>query len=153
MSYILQLLEAARLEDEDPNNAPAGGEKTRKAALDMLSSEPSLRSKRELIEKFIDAHMPSTPPGQTVQEAFGAFWTEERRAAFDKLCSDENLKSESVSEIIQEYQFSDRPPLPDDLHAALNTKPGILERRNVLDRVKEKILDFVRTFDDGTGEI
>src|SRR3546814_2274424 len=50
----------------------------RKSILDLLSSEPQLRSKRELIEKFIDCYLPKLQSANEVEAAFDKFWTEER---------------------------------------------------------------------------
>ncbi|TQM51767.1 type I restriction and modification enzyme subunit R-like protein [Arcticibacter tournemirensis] len=50
--YILKLL--TRLKTANPSDA----EKQRKIIIDLLGSEVTLRSKRELIEKFIQENLP-----------------------------------------------------------------------------------------------
>ncbi|PHQ80236.1 MAG: restriction endonuclease subunit R, partial [Coxiella sp. (in: Bacteria)] len=76
--YILRLL-AEALEDENSldQNVRDEGAKKRAAILDLLGSEQHLRSKRDLIERFIDENMPNIPAGKTVEVAFEEFWNGE----------------------------------------------------------------------------
>lgn len=52
-----------------------------------------MRSKRELIEKFIDVHMPHASGNQTIESAFDSFWNEEKSKAITTICETEGLNA------------------------------------------------------------
>src|SRR5690606_38194074 len=75
IDYILNLL--ARM-------AGASDEKQaeiKKNILDTISTDIQLRSKKELIEKFINSTMPKVDDVDQMRTAFENFWNEERRQA------------------------------------------------------------------------
>lgn len=45
-----------------------------KSILKMLETEVQLRSKRELIEKFINQQIPNISSGEAVKDSFDTFW-------------------------------------------------------------------------------
>ncbi len=128
-------------------------EKKRAAVLNLLGNEPQLRSKRELIEKFIRDHMPNVGDGESVEQVFEAYWASERESAIDGLCEDEGLERGAMDAIIKDYKFTGRDPLPDDVVAAMVDKPRILERRRKVKRVAEKAVAFVHQFEEGIGPV
>jgi type I site-specific restriction-modification system R (restriction) subunit len=146
--YVLTLL-AALHEDADEQTA----DKQRKAIFDLLNNDIKLRSKKELIEKFINENMPKIKKSEDVAEEFDKFWNEERRKAVEALCREEGLSEEKLCAVIDDYLFTGRKPLRDDVIATLETKPKILERKSIIERVTEKILSFVSVYDDDMGDI
>ena len=141
VAYILKLL--ANLKGSDH-------EKRRKEIIDLIAGEAHLRSKRELIEKFIQENLPMIPDADDIPDAFEKFWNEEQVAAFKQLCDDENLSSEKVEKTIENYLFAEREPLRDEvLDLIKGTKPSILDRKKIGDRILNKILRFVETFING----
>ncbi|MFM7431847.1 MAG: type I restriction endonuclease subunit R, EcoR124 family, partial [Flammeovirgaceae bacterium] len=64
VAYIIKLL--AKLKQAKKSEA----EKQRKAIMDLLGSEVQLRSKRELIEKFIDENLPTIDNADNIQDEF-----------------------------------------------------------------------------------
>lgn len=58
------------------------------------------------------------------------------------------LKPEVISELINEYQFTQREPLRETIVSALKEKPKILQRKTIIERVRQKLLDIIGTFDD-----
>jgi type I restriction enzyme R subunit len=141
VAYILKLL--ANLQGHDQ-------EKRRKEIVDLIAGEPHLRSKRELIEKFIIENLPLVADSDDIPEAFDRFWTEEQIMAFKKLCAEENLSTEKVEKTIESYLFAEREPLRDEvLDLIEGAKPTILERKKVGDRILGKIMRFVETFISG----
>ncbi|MBW8333679.1 MAG: type I restriction endonuclease subunit R [Prolixibacteraceae bacterium] len=141
VTYILKLLANLKGSDQD---------KKRKEIIDLIAGEAHLRSKRELIEKFILENLPQVEDADDIPEAFEKFWNEEQIAAFEKLCSDENLTAEKVDKIIDGYLFAEREPLRDDvLDLIEGEKPSVLQRKTVGDRILNKILGFVDTFING----
>ncbi len=128
--------------------------KTEKEIFNLLNSDAQLRSKRELIEKFIQENLPVLEDTDNIPEAFDKFWNEEQQKAFHKLVKDENLSADKTEKIIEDYLFAEREPLRDEvLELIEGNKPTVLERKKVGDRILSKILDFVDTFINGmTGK-
>lgn len=117
----------------------------------MLASELQLRSKRELIEKFINENLPHIEDADEIPNAFEEFVDEEKQAALQELSKEEKLSFDKLNNIISDYIFTERKPLPDDIVDMLEVKPKILERKSVVQRVTDKILGFVETFINGMG--
>lgn len=152
VAYILELL--AKLIDEDKDYLSMSDDDkadTLNNVLKMLDSELQLRSKRELIEKFIREQMPKIGSGSDVKGSFDTFWQQEQIAALDQLCEDEDLFEHEVQKVITDLNFTGRAPLRESVVATLRTKPKILERKTVVERVTDKIIKFVKTFEDGIG--
>ena len=145
VAYILKLLANLKGKNKD---------KKRKEIIDLLTGEVHLRSKRELIEKFILMNLPLIEDADDIPEAFDRFWNEEQIMAFKKLCEDENLSTDKVEKIIEGYLFAEREPLRDEvLDLIEGDKPSVLERKKVGDRILSKIMKFVETFISGmSGE-
>lgn len=150
--YILRLL-AEAMDDEHSldQNVRDQGAKKRAMIIDLLGSEQQLRSKRDLIQRFIDENMPAIPPGQSVEDAFENFWNDERQATIEAICVDEGLDAEAFKRMISEYHFTSKTPLSDAVIEALNEKPKILERKTVVERVIDRLRDLIQTFDEGMG--
>ncbi len=143
VAYILKLL--ANLKGHDKGQ-------THKDILDLLGGEATLRSKRELIEKFILENLPLITDTDDIPEAFERFWTEEQIQAFQKICEDEQLSSDKVEKVIESYLFSEHRPMIDNVLDLIDgDKPKLLERRKVGERILDKIIGFIDTFIDGMG--
>ncbi|HZF70937.1 type I restriction endonuclease subunit R [Sulfuricurvum sp.] len=140
VTYILKLL--AQLKDASEQEHQT----QRQNIVNIINGNAQLRSKRELIERFIDGHLMSLEDVDTVDDAFEKFWDEEKIKAFDALCEEENLNKEEVKKVVDTYLYDERPPLSDDIANTLNVKPKLLERRKVVPRVLEKIMTFVDKF-------
>ncbi len=140
VSYILKLLKQYQHSNDDEKQAK------REQIVNMLSSHPQLRSKRELIEKFIDSTLASADGSDQVDDAFDAFWEQERSKAFQYLCDEENLQPAKVQEVIETYLYEQRPPLKDDIASTLTVKPKLLERKTILPRVTESVMAYIERF-------
>ncbi|MFQ3247548.1 MAG: type I restriction enzyme R subunit [Arenicella sp.] len=143
VSYIISLLRS--LQSASPEDA----KKQRDVILGILDTQTQLRSKKELIERFISEHFPDIPKGGNVGEVFETFWTEEKQKAIQKLGEDEGLDSEGLEKVIGDYLFTEKTPLRDDVIAIMQTRPGLKERGTITERVIDKIKAFVETFIDG----
>jgi type I restriction enzyme R subunit len=75
-----------------------------------LTGETNLRSKRELIEKFILENLPIIEDTDTIPEEFDKYWNEEQQKAFNQLVKEENLSADKTHKLI-ESTFSEREPL------------------------------------------
>mgnify|MGYP000739776865 CR=1 FL=1 len=143
VAYILKLL--AKLKDASPEEK----EKQKKALIEIVAGDAQLRSKRELIEKFIQENLPHISDSDDIPDEFESYWNEERKEALSKLSKEENLDSEKLQEVIGKYLFTEKKPLRDDVIALLNKRPALKERATIAERVTDKILRFVETFING----
>ncbi len=144
VTYILKLL--ANLKDAKEKER----EQKKKEILDILSGEAHLRSKRELIEKFILENLPVIEDSEDVPEAFEKFWNEEQIKAFNKLVEEEKLVADKAEKLIEEYLFAEREPLRDEVLALIEgEQPSVLQRKKTGDRILSKIVGFVDTFING----
>lgn len=154
VAYILRLLAKAHADAKSKDKATrSGAEKTKRSIADLLNSETQLRSKRDLIQRFINENMPTLSKDADIVAAFRDFWTEEKKQAFEQLCADEHLRPDDIGRLIEQYHFTGHPPLRDDVVAAMQSRPKILERKTVIERIIDKVLSFVATFDDAIGDI
>ena len=144
VTYILKLL--AALKDTEKSKSEA----KRKEIIDLLSGEANLRSKRELIEKFIDDNLPKIKDADDIPDEFEKFWSEEQQKAFDKFVEEERLSSERTQKLVEDYLFAEREPLRDELLNLIDgEKPSVLKRKSIGDRILKKLMNFVNTFING----
>ena len=144
VKYIIQLLIQLKLKaQKDVTQAE-------KEIFSLISGEAHLRSKRELIEKFIQESLPTLKNADDVPEAFEKFWSKEQKKAFGKLIKEENLSASKTQSLIEDYLYAEREPLRDEILELLEgSKPTILERKNIGDRILKRIMSFVDTFING----
>ena len=143
VAYILKLL--AKLK----NATAEEQEQQKKAILEMMSGDAKMRSKRELIERFIRENLPKIEDSDDISEEFENYWSKERMLALEKLSKEENLNADKLQEVIGNYLFTEKKPLPDEVIGMMNTRPSLKERKTTRERVTEKIIGFVETFING----
>ncbi len=144
VAYILRLL--ANLKDAKS----AEQENIRKSILDLLSGEAHLRSKRELIERFILENLPVIEDSDNIPEEFEKYWNAEQEKAFDKMVKEENLIPEKTTKLIENYLFAERKPIRDEALALIDgAQPSVLVRKSLGDRIIKRIVEFVETFVNG----
>lgn len=152
VAYILALLASVVAEQREAEDALDTASKT-KTILDLLGSEPRLRSKRELIEEFITAYLPTMKSAEQTTATFEEFWAEKRKAAFQAICTEERLEPEGFAGLLEAYQFSGKRPLTDEVIAIMIEVPGILQRKPSAERVVTRMVDLIETFEEGMGDI
>ena len=152
VAYILALLASVVAEQREAEDALDTASKT-KTILDLLGSEPRLRSKRELIEEFITAYLPTMKSAEQTTATFEEFWTEKREAAFNSICSEEKLRPEGFAILLEAYQFSGKRPMTDEVIAIMIETPGILQRKPSAERVVSRMVTFIDTFEEGLGDL
>ena len=144
VAYIIQLL--IKLKSKVQTEVS----QTEKEIFNLLNSEAHLRSKRELIEKFILENLPIIKDTDDIPQEFEKFWNEEQQKAFDQLVKDENLSAAKTQALIEDYLYAEREPLRDEILELLEgEKPTVLERKKIGDRILKKIMNFVDTFING----
>lgn len=144
VAYILQLL--VRLKSESQKDTT----KVEREIFNLLSTETTLRSKRELIEKFIKENLPVIVDTDEVAPEFDKFWNAEQQKAFNRLVEEEKLSADRTEKLIEDYLFAERPPLRDEVLELIDgEKPSLLQRKKLGDRILKRIVDFVETFMNG----
>lgn len=146
VTYIIQLL--IKLKSKVDQEGKDGD--TEREIANIINTHTQLRSKRELIEKFISHNIPEIEDTDSIPQEFDKFWIEEQRTAFNKLVKSENLSIERTERLIENYLFAEREPLRDEvLDLIEGDKPTLLLRKKVGDGILKKIMDFVETFING----
>jgi type I restriction enzyme R subunit len=146
VSYIIQLLIKLKSKIDQEGK---GGDTEREIA-NIINTHTQLRSKRELIEKFISQNIPEIEDTDSIPQEFDKFWIEEQRTAFNELVKSENLSIERTEQLIENYLFAEREPLRDEvLDLIEGEKPTLLQRKKVGDGILKKVMDFVETFING----
>jgi len=144
VSYIIQLLIKLKA------NQKKEAEQVEKEISNLLNSEKQLRSKKELIEKFIRENMLAIENTDDIPQEFEKYWSIEQDRAFVKLVKDESLSKEPTPALIEHYLYSEKEPMRDEILDLLEgDKPTLLQRRPVGDRILNRIISFVDTFING----
>jgi type I restriction enzyme R subunit len=149
VSYIINLLKGYN------DLAIEEQEKQKAKILEAMQGELELRSKRELIEKFINKQLPliinANSDADSVPQAFEIFWEKEKQRALKAFSKSENLDPKQLDRVIGEYIYTERPPLRDDVIAMMDEKPKLKERSTTAERLIQKVTDYVETFINGVG--
>ncbi|MFN6085746.1 MAG: type I restriction endonuclease subunit R, EcoR124 family, partial [Fluviicola sp.] len=139
VSYILGLLAKMKTVSTEEQA------KRRKEILDTVAGEAKLRSKRELIEKFIIENLPLIAE-ENIEEAYSAYMNEEKRKAFDRFTQEEKLNPEKLRKLTENYLFTLRKPKKEEVIQILEEQPSILQRATVGETILAKFLQFIDTF-------
>ena len=139
VAYILRLLAQYRETDT------AKHAEYKKSIINTIAGQEHLRSKRELIEEFIDSHLMGIAVDD-IDDEFERFWEEQKVGEFGTLCKDEGLVEDEVKTVVETYLYDQRKPLADDIAKTLQTKPKLLERKKIIPRVLDKIMEHIEKF-------
>ena len=143
MSYILRLI--ARMVGADEEKKI----ELQKMIDDTMANTAELRSKRELIERFINVSLPNIGDASDVEQGFAEFVNEEQVKAFREMCSEEGLDTERTQALLDHYVSTGRIPRNHDLDGLLVAQPSVLQREGMLRRLKDRIVTFIETFIEG----
>lgn len=144
VTYIIQLLIKLKA------NQKKEAEQVEKEIQNLLNTETQLRSKKELIEKFIRENLVGIDNTDDIPQEFEKYWNLEQDKAFLKLVADEKLSRERTQALIEHFIYAEKAPMRDEILELLEgDKPTLLQRRPVGDRILKKIVDFVETFING----
>lgn len=146
VGYILQLL--GDLHKTKKKDQP----RKRKEIYDLLGGEVELHSKKELIKKFIEQQLPKIKDAEDIPTAFDNFWTVEKQIAFEDLASAEKLDPNKLLTAVKDYLYTGKRPLPTVIEDMQLEPPGFFESEATEERISDKIVEFVKTFDDGMGD-
>lgn len=139
VSYILALL--ANLK----NITLEEKERKQKEILDLVAGETKLRSKRELIEKFIIENLPLIQ-SENIEEDYNNFMDAEKLKAFNKFVEDEKLNADKLKKLTEDYIFTQRTPSKQEVVDVLENQPSIMQRSTIGEVILSKFMNFVNTF-------
>lgn len=143
VAYIIKLL--AKLKEAKTSEVQA----QKKAIMDLLGGDVNLRSKHELIEKFIEENLPNITDIDAIDDEFDQYWQDQKVLALAKLCEDEQLDQAQFKALIDAYIFSGEEPIKDDIYKCLDNRPSILQARTIGERIIAKMKDFIEVFVNG----
>jgi len=138
VSYILTLLK--ELDSSSPSFV-----KDKEFILKTMENSPELKSKVDLIEKFINQTIVDNDKSKDVEETFEEYLDKEKNKAIDVLVEKENLKEDIIKDIISNYEFSGKIK-NDSVQKSFKEELGLILRQMKLDSIKNKIIGLVERF-------
>ncbi|RBQ32791.1 deoxyribonuclease HsdR [Arcobacter sp. FW59] len=139
VAYILQLLAKYK-------NSKSKDKTVQKENINnLINSNPILRSKKELIEEFINTTLDGIDI-ENIEDEFYKFIDSRKDITFNELCLEEKLDIDKTKELIENYLYDGRKPMSDDIVNILLVKPKLLERKRIIPNVLNKIVEFVEKF-------
>ncbi|MGR5942592.1 type I restriction endonuclease subunit R [Enterobacter sp. C4G1] len=143
VGYILKLLAGIQA------MPPKEQQEQKKKIMDIVDSDVTLRSKRELIENFIEENLLHVTHDEDVTQTFETYVEREKSRAISVLCEEEQLDAIKLTGLLENYIFTDVLPREDQVADTLTWQPKILERKTVRTRVYERVRGVIDTFIDG----
>lgn len=138
VSYIIQLLK-----DLDPKEP--GFDKDIKHIHDLMNTSHELRSKAELIERFIQEHIVEYDGDVDIDEELPNFFEREKNREIKQVIEEEHLSQEKLCEVIMEYEYSGKF-YNDKIKDSFIDNLGFLEREEKINLLKDKIINLVDKF-------
>ena len=120
-----------------------------KALMQAVNGDPNLRSKQELIDKFIKENLPNVKSAEEVDDAFAAYWEVEKEKATKQIAEEEQIVPERMKDVVERMIYNNQEPLREEVAGLMEKPPSILQRKKVIPRLTEKLKDFVNTFYGG----
>lgn len=141
VAYILRLLENLKKEP------PVLREIKQKEITGIIESAPKLRSKKELIEKFIIKELDGITGD--IDTAFNDYVQREAESVKQMIADEERLDPIKLDKVISDYQYTHLFPKTQDIIELWNYKPALKERRALRETLTQKIKKFFDVFVDG----
>ncbi|WP_019277963.1 type I restriction endonuclease subunit R [Vibrio coralliilyticus] len=142
VSYIRHLL--MTMFEESCDEAK---EKKRQVIANLLATEPTLHSKRSLIEDFIEKSMQGLVQGAEFDE----YIEEQKQRELSQIAEEEKLDTDKFSEMVTNIEngLSVDSLKSDDIAQLTTEKMTFRTRRTILPRIAERLKGFVETFIEG----
>lgn len=143
VDYILGLLGKLKgTKNEDKQKA------LKKEIEKLLSSDINLRSKKELVLKFIEENLPHIHDVSEIQDKFEKFMNTEKAKYFHEFCSEEWIDAEKFEAVLGSYIYTQKTPSEDLIVDTMKTKPWFFERHKIIERITAKMKKFVDMFEN-----
>jgi len=114
----------------------------------MISWDIQLRSKKELIQKFMDEYLWNIKDTSLISAEFEKYMNNEKLKEFEEFCKEENIEPNKLEKIIWDYVYTWKIPLSDDIAWTMTVKPKLIERKTVIERIKTKMTDLLKKFNE-----
>lgn len=135
VAYILELLK--QLDVTSPSF-----KKDKDFIINTMEGSLELKSKVELIEKFIDGTIVPQDNEIDVEAEFDNYMAKEKAKEIKTFIQEENLEPIKVQFIINNYEFSGK--IKDtNVEDSLNDELGLIQRQEKVETIKQKIIDLV----------
>lgn len=145
VTYIMSLLQNLKQKSDQQVSQEKIKEQKEKI-IKLIQSEPSLRSKRELIEEFIQQKLFGLETPDQIIPKFREFITEKGNKLIKSTSQEINMPSKSLLQLISSYLYTDKLPTDNEIIDNLNESPGILDRLPTIKKVQNFIQEFVKTY-------
>lgn len=113
-----------------------------------LERDVQYRDKRELIKRFIEEHLPVVKNIDDIEDAFNMYWNKEKEKFIEQLAIDEEMDIEKLQELIQDFFYTGKLPHSDVIINTLKQQPKLLERKSIVKRIKDKLIQFIKVFEE-----
>ena len=140
--YIIQLIAGLK-----NISSTAVRKKKTEEILRLFDRDVQLRKKKELIRRFIEENLPKITKNNDVEKAFHIFWEGERSNNLKDIAETENIPLEKLENLIGEYLYTQKLPHGQDIVDLMPKPPKILERKGIVDRIKNAIENIVEMFE------
>lgn len=144
VAYILKLISKLKQADNEEEY-----QYQYRALMQAVGGDPNLRSKEELINKFIKENLPNVKSAEEVDDAFEAYWEVEKENATKQMADEENLLPDRLKEVVERMIYSNQDPLREDIVSTMEKPPTVLQRKKTVPRLAAKLKGFVETFYGG----
>ena len=140
VSYILSLI-------KNLNSEETSFVKDVEFILKTIDSTPTLKNKRDLIEKFIAENKEIfVAENKDVDDSLNDFLQREKEKAIQKMAEEENLKSDKIKEIIENCEFTEGKASYRDIKDSFVTLPGILKINKQIAIIQSKVSNILDRF-------
>lgn len=138
VAYILELLK--QLDVTSPSF-----KKDKDFIINTMEGSLELKSKVELIEKFIDGTIVPQDNEIDVEAEFDNYMAKEKAKEIKTFIQEENLEPIKVQFIINNYEYSGK--IKDtNVEDSINDELGLIQRQEKVKTIKQKIIDLVNKF-------
>lgn len=141
VAYIVSLLK-----NLDSNQASFA--KDVEFILKTMESSPVLRNKKELLERFIkeNREILTFESKEDIEDGLAEFLKKEKEKAIQDMIAEEELKAESVNNIIEKCEFTSRTADYEDVRNSFIKKPSILKLKPRIETIQHKIENILDKF-------
>ena len=141
IDYILSLLANFKWMDEEQR-------KTQKKTIDnIIQWNIDLRSKKELIDKFIEEALAGIEDTDHIGSEFEKFVLIQKNIAFIEFCKEEAINTEKFEKVLEKYLYTEKTPQIEEIIQTLEIEPKLKERKSVFERIRWKMVEFVKKFE------
>ncbi|WP_028856105.1 type I restriction endonuclease subunit R [Psychrilyobacter atlanticus] len=138
VAYIMALLK-----ELDPK--AEGFAKDKEFILKAIENAPELRSKKKLIEKFIEENVPHLDNPENIEDEFDKFIQVEKESAINNLVEDEQLDREGMENIMSEYEYSNKFDRK-QIKGAFTQKLGFRDGKAKIELIKDQVAEIVHKY-------